>query len=340
MAASVSVVAAIITPSQSDPVATDQPLNPDVRVLLSQRRPGKHLAGHWEFPGGRIEPGETTHTALARELKEELGVLIEASRPWCSLTHHYPDKTVHLHIHRVTQFQGVPAGCEGQLIEWVRWGEVAQRPMPAADRALLKVFGMAPVAWIAPSKPHPNETGDAAPDALSRWRQGLAGIKNTPWAGDPWWLVWPLGPQGASDEAWALARQAMALAKEAGHRPLLAGSAEKAQALGASGVYLDQAAALALTERPVGLEWVAVACHDAQGLAQATALDADFATLSPLRRAQATPDQHGLGGEQFKALMAQAGLPVLALGGVGCEDVAWARSLGAFGVAGVHSLWR
>ena len=335
MSRSVSVVAAVITPARPMPDAFDahQPLSGDTRVLLSKRLPGKHLADHWEFPGGRVEPGESRHAALARELHEELGITIEASQPWCSLTHAYPEKTVHLHIHRVSHFHGVPAGCEGQVIEWVAWRKVAHRPMPPADQALLKVFGMAPVAWVAPPASDNNDTSAA----LADWRRGLAEIKNTPWARQPWWLVWTMPV--TDERAQAAAKQAIALAHRAGHRPLLAGSPAKAQALGASGVYLDQAAATRMAKRPAGLEWVGVACDGAAGLASATALGADFATLSPLRRAQVSPERDGLGGAQFQALIASAGLPVLALGGVGWTDVSWARSLGAFGVAGIHSLW-
>ncbi len=333
MAHRVSVVAAVITPAQaaSLPDEAHRPLQPETPVLLSQRRPGKHLAGFWEFPGGRIEPGERAHEALARELQEELGIIIQSSQPWCALTHHYPDKTVHLSIHRVTDFTGAPTGCEGQSIEWVEWAQVPHRTMPPADQALLKVFGMAPQVWMGSTEDAPADSVEA----LRQWRNALSKIEHTPWAGNGWWLVWPSAAQGDG----ALAQQAMALARKAGHQPLVAGSPRVAQAVGASGVVLDQATALTLTQRPPHMDWVAVACRDDVGLAEATRLDADFALLMPQSDPQGVASRSGSSPRTLEALIQKAGVPVMVVGDLACNDLASARRRGAFGVAGIHSQW-
>jgi 8-oxo-dGTP diphosphatase len=91
----------------------------DDRYLAVRRPEGKHMAGYWEFPGGKIEAGETPEQALARELGEELGIRITDSRPWRERIHRYPDLHVHVFFHMVSAFQGEPTPQEGQSMAWV-----------------------------------------------------------------------------------------------------------------------------------------------------------------------------------------------------------------------------
>jgi 8-oxo-dGTP diphosphatase len=90
------------------------------RVLIAQRPAGKALAGCWEFPGGKIEDGESGAAALRRELREELGLQVGAMRPVFELRHEYPERHVELSVWEVEQYAGVPAGCEGQSLRWAR----------------------------------------------------------------------------------------------------------------------------------------------------------------------------------------------------------------------------
>jgi 8-oxo-dGTP diphosphatase len=93
------------------------------RVLVAQRPPGKELAGYWEFPGGKLEPGEGEVAALSRELHEELGVGVEACEPYMALEHDYDGphggRRVRLLAWRVTRWQGEPTGREGQALQWL-----------------------------------------------------------------------------------------------------------------------------------------------------------------------------------------------------------------------------
>lgn len=90
----------------------------DGRVLIAQRPEGKSLAGLWEFPGGKLEPGETVEAALARELHEELGIDVQASHRWHVLEHDYPHAYVRLYFCKVTAWHGEPHGREGQAFAW------------------------------------------------------------------------------------------------------------------------------------------------------------------------------------------------------------------------------
>lgn len=107
------------------------------RVLIARRPTGKHQGGLWEFPGGKIEPGETPDAALARELAEELAISVDRSEPFLVINHRYPDRLLVLDVWRVLAFSGTAIGNEGQEIAWVPIGDLAQRPFPAANQRII-----------------------------------------------------------------------------------------------------------------------------------------------------------------------------------------------------------
>ena len=102
------------------------------RYLAVRRPEGKYMAGYWEFPGGKIEVGETPDQALARELREELGIRVADSRLWRDRVHRYPDLHVHVFFYMVNAFQGEPLPREGQSMAWVTPAENAL-PFLSAD---------------------------------------------------------------------------------------------------------------------------------------------------------------------------------------------------------------
>lgn len=110
------------------------------RVLLIQRLPGKHLAGLWEFPGGKLEPGETAEQALVRELDEELGVEALTATPLISVPWYYPEKSVLLHAWRITAWRGEVTAREGNPMRWVAVGDLDVAVMPAADVPIVEVL--------------------------------------------------------------------------------------------------------------------------------------------------------------------------------------------------------
>lgn len=111
--------------------------DPDGRVLVAQRPAGKFLGGKWEFPGGKIEAGESAEAGLARELKEELGLRLESARLLLSLQHDYPGQRVDLMALLVERYAGEPAGLEGQALKWVWPAELYTLDMVPADRPIL-----------------------------------------------------------------------------------------------------------------------------------------------------------------------------------------------------------
>jgi 8-oxo-dGTP diphosphatase len=101
--------------------------------LVNRRPPGKDLAGFWEFPGGKLQAGETPLAALRRELDEELGIEVVAAEPWLELAHEYPEKTVLLDVWRVLDYRGEVRAREGQALDWVAAGRLAALPLLPAD---------------------------------------------------------------------------------------------------------------------------------------------------------------------------------------------------------------
>jgi 8-oxo-dGTP diphosphatase len=108
------------------------------RVLVSQRLPGRHMSGAWEFPGGKREPGESRFAALARELNEELGIEIVSARPLLELEHVYPDRRVKLDVWYVSEFSNMPWAAERQPVKWVDADELTGMNLLPADGPIVE----------------------------------------------------------------------------------------------------------------------------------------------------------------------------------------------------------
>lgn len=107
------------------------------RFLIAERPLNKPMGGVWEFPGGKVEPGEEIQTALARELFEELGIVVLNATSLIEVYHEYPDYSVLLHVYLITQFEGEAQGLEGQRVKWVFPSELDQYEFPGASPAIL-----------------------------------------------------------------------------------------------------------------------------------------------------------------------------------------------------------
>jgi 8-oxo-dGTP diphosphatase len=110
------------------------------RVLIARRPQGRHQAGRWEFPGGKVAPGESEAAALARELREELGIEVTASRPFMRLEHSYADRSVELSMWIVERFAGAPRSLEDQALRWVAPADLGQADLLEADRPFVEAL--------------------------------------------------------------------------------------------------------------------------------------------------------------------------------------------------------
>lgn len=296
------------------------------RVLLAQRPHGKHLAGLWEFPGGKCEPDEVPVDALARELREEIGIVVESARPLICIPHSYPEKDILLDVWLVSAYSGIPLSRESQRLAWVEPDAFDSIEMPAADRPAIAALRLPDRYLITPALPP--EQADALMQGIERaCRRGIRLIQlRLP--------GWPL------ERLARIARSARNLCQTYGAQLLVNSDWKLAGILGLDGVHLPAQVAATLTSRPLPPErWVGVSCHDAAELAHAMRIGADFATLSPVFETASHEEATPLGWEGFTDLVAATALPVFALGGVEPDDIDTARMCGAQGVAGIRAFW-
>lgn len=300
----------------------------DVRgqVLLAQRPPGKHLAGQWEFAGGKLEPGEGRLQGLVREIEEELGVTVKSARPWMWLPWRYGERSLQLDVWMVDAWQGLPHGREGQAIAWHDPASVDPGLMAGADRMVLRSLQL-PSRYLITAAESRREDRPRVERQLRKW---LA---------DGQCLIQLRLPLWSMAEVRDLAAELLPAVRSVGACLLLNADVEGARMLGAgTGVQLRSSQLAQWSQRP--LPWgqrVGASCHDVDELAAAVALDADFATLSPVRATASHPGVPGMGWERFAEQVTAAAVPVYALGGVGPDDDARAAEAGAQGVAGIRA---
>jgi 8-oxo-dGTP diphosphatase len=296
------------------------------RILVAQRPAGKHLAGFWEFPGGKSDPGEVPFDALRRELAEEIGVEVHSAEPLIAVPWSYPEKRIVLDAWIVSAYTGVAHAREDQPLRWVDMDELAHLPMPAADAPVIRALQLPDRYLITPS--------------LASGSQGrlLDGIERACSAGIR--LIQLRLLEWTREEIVSIAPQARAICARYGTRLLLNADWQTAEHCGLDGVHLPARVAAALDARPVSTDrWLAVSCHDADQLAHAERIGANFATLAPVAPTPSHIDAVPLGWQRFAECVADAALPVYALGGLGDDDIRTARSYGAQGVAAIRAFW-
>jgi 8-oxo-dGTP diphosphatase len=298
----------------------------DGRVLLAQRPEGKHLAGYWEFPGGKVESGETPLQALQREIHEEIGVRVASAEPLIRIPWRYAAKRILLDVYRVRAFDGVPHSCEGQALKWVPATALDPNEMPAADHPVIHALALPPHYLITP-QPDADEAG-----FLARLDAALArGVR----------LVQLRAKD--SDEATLrrLVPACLSRVRAAGGQLLINSRIDLVETFDLDGVHVTAAQLAQLDARPVGAKrWFAASCHGAAELEKAQALGADFVVLGSVATTASHAHQAPLGWDAFAALCDLAIVPVYALGGLTLDDLATALDNGAQGIAGISAFWQ
>jgi 8-oxo-dGTP diphosphatase len=303
---------------------------PDNSFLLAQRPPDKIWAGYWEFPGGKIEPGETPYHALVRELREELGITVTTAYPWVTRVFTYPHATVRLNFFRVTAWSGELHPHEGQEFAWqsptltLPRGETEMiSPLLPANAPILRALELPALYAIS----NVQELGEE--EFMSRLEAALhSGLR----------LV-QLREKNYSREALReLALKMLPLMRQHDAHLIINADIELAKEIGADGVQLTGTQLAVLRERP-DVDWCAASCHNADELRRAEALGCDFALLSPVLATQSHPGAPHLGWENFAAIAAGSSIPVYALGGLTHADMRTAWQHGAHGIALLRQAW-
>ena len=293
----------------------------DGAVLLAQRPPGKAYAGYWEFPGGKLEPGEAPAHALARELREELGIVTRAASPWLVQEFVYPHAHVELNFFRVHAFDGEPAGHDGQAFAWQDPHAISVAPLLPANARVLAALTLPTVYAITCA----SDIGiDAFAERATRALQN--GIR----------LLQIREPDAAIRDA--LTTRLVTEARRFGARVLINGTVADARRLGCDGVHWTARALSGATSRPRDLV-VGASCHTRAEIARAGALDVDFVVMGPVFATPTHPDARPLGWQGFAAAIQGTRIPVFALGGMQPFHLDAAIANGAHGIAMRRHAW-
>lgn len=320
----VEVAAAVLLRSATGCADTHQERQ---QFLLAQRPLGKIWAGYWEFPGGKVEVGESARSALIRELREELGIEVAQAYPWLTRLFKYPHATVRIKFFRVTSWQGEPHPHEGQQFSWqvatLASSTPSVSPVLPANLPILRALALPPYYAIS----NASELGvdvylRSLEHALSRGVR-LIQIREKGWT---------------ERQLAELLERAQTLTRPYGAKVLLNENIALACAGGADGVHLTGQQLLQLNSRP-DMPYCGASCHSIEELQRAELLGCDFAVLGPVLPTRSHPGAPHMGWSRFAELVRDVTIPVYALGGLGMADVYSAWLHGAHGVAMLRQAW-
>ena len=283
--------------------------------LLAQRPAGKPYPGYWEFPGGKIEPGEDPREALARELREELGIEVLEATPWITRFHTYTHATVRLHFYRVTAWRGEPQPLEDQAIQWQAEGKPDVAPMLPANGPVLAALDMPAVMVVS----------DAARMGIDPWIAALAERALTERM-----LVHVREKALDRQKLQHLLSRALVRAEPFGSRVVV--NSANGRYPQCDGVHLTAADLVAASARPEAT-LVGASCHDEREVAHAVSLAVDYVVIGPVKETRSHPGASPLGWARFGELARDLPMVAYAIGGLTRADLAEARRHGAHGVA-------
>ena len=294
----------------------------DGTFLLAQRPGGKPYPGYWEFPGGKIEAGEDPGAALARELREELGIEVRGATPWITRVYAYTHATVRLHFFRVHSWDGEPQPLEDQAIRWQRVGAPDVSPMLPANAPVLAALALPAVMIVS----NAHEVG------VDRWIERLADR-----VVDEKLLVQVREKSANRMQVQHILSRVLAHVEPFGSHVVV--NSDCGAYPQCSGVHLTAKALIASTARPAGT-LVGASCHDERELGHAEKIGVDYAVVGPVKATASHPGLAPLGWDRFAALVRDRPMPVYAIGGLTRADLPQARERGAHGVALLSAAFR
>ena len=293
------------------------------RVLVNQRQPGKPFAGKWEFPGGKIGPGENAAQALVRELDEELGIKVQQQRPLITFPYTYDDLTVRLCVNEVLNYQGSPQGLEGQALNWAAPSDLRRIDLLEANTAIIRAVILPRLCLIT----------DAERFGTTRTLDRLAKHLESRRA-----LVIVREKSMARSGLETFIEDIRDICRANGSIMCIHADCDIDPEGKVDAIHLP---ARALPEQSLlenaGL--VGISCHTEEELRVAGERGADYALLSPVKPTGSHPDAVPLGWNRFKRMCEEIPMPVYALGGLAFEDQDTAIEHGAQGVAILSAAW-
>jgi 8-oxo-dGTP diphosphatase len=296
------------------------------QILIAKRPESAHQGGLWEFPGGKVDPGETCQQALVRELNEELAIHVAKSEPLIQIRHNYSDKSVLLDVHKVTNFSGEPKGNEGQPVAWVNPESLSQYTFPAANQPIIQAVMLPRFCAITGSFESLNDFAEKFSRLVS-YQHKMVQLRIENFS------------LNQHNEYLRIAK------KICGKDIQLQVNATAAEFLKIDsdyklGLHLNSSSLMQLESRPIDNNvLLGASCHSLAELKQAEKIQVDYVFLSPVKPTKSHPHTNVLGWEKFKELISQINIPVYALGGLDETDSFQAIQSGAQGVASISAWW-
>jgi 8-oxo-dGTP diphosphatase len=296
----------------------------DGRFLLASRPQGKPYPGYWEFPGGKLESGESVSAALERELHEELAIEIGPAYPWIVREFDYPHARVRLHFCRVFEWRGELHPREEQQYGFFAVDRLPEGPLLPATVPVLRWLRLPACYAISAA----SRCGRA--EFLRRLDAALAqGLR----------MLQFREPELADDELGQLFNEVLARARDAGAMLLVNSRHEPRWWERADGVHLTAADLTRISARPA-LTWVGASTHSEWELERCGELDLDFAVTGPVHQTTTHPGQPALGWAAFRTRVESTAVPVYAIGGMAPGDLSAAMANGAHGLALLTAAWK
>lgn len=291
-------------------------------MLLSRRHAAAHQGGKWEFPGGKVESGESTVPALARELEEELGIVPTEFRPLIQVPWSYPELNVFLDVWMVTGYTGCPDGREGQEIRWFSPQALRHLDFPAANRPIVDALTSPEVIVITPIG------AERAPGFEARMASHVSAGR---------WIHLRLPDLDAG--AYSRVVERLLAHGQVMSHVILTSTLDEVVATGAAGLHLNSKRLMSMKEPPGSDITISASCHNPQQLQQAAAMGLHHVYLSPVLPTASHPKAQPIGWQVFSKWAKRTPLPVFALGGLdaSCLETAWQH--GAQGIAGIRGIW-
>ncbi len=299
-------------------------------VCISLRHNDAHQGGLWEFPGGKVEPDETAGQALVREIREELDLEIQNSRPLITVNHQYHDKSVKLQVFKILSYSGEAKGAEGQDVKWVHVSQLSRYPFPEANLPIINAIQLPDKYLITGKFSSVDDFKNKLNNALGR------GIKLVQ-------LRLKEGSVDNPDDLKLLVEYTAESCKRSAAKLMLNlhdtyRESLDLDAIEYAGFHADSKMLNSMTQAVAG-QLFSASCHNSEELKQAMRFNADFVVLSPVQKTSSHPDMDAMGWQKFSELIENVPLPVFALGGVSEKDIERAWQQGAQGISAISALW-